>query len=151
MLEIIQKILQKKAKELWKQCISNVASSLQTFYGREQVIDFFNSIIKILKNNNFEFVIEPTIHDGTNVGVAWELACSDTHIPVGKGFSFYTCHYYQGKMLIRNVEIFMEPLLHIEPVRLVSNSVLKGSFGTHIVAGPGAGHSQNASGFTCEA
>ncbi|XP_060184925.1 uncharacterized protein LOC132614482 [Lycium barbarum] len=105
-------------------CISNVASSLQTFYGKEQVIDFFNSIIKILKNNNFEFVIQPTIHDGTSVGVAWELACSDTHIPVGKGFSFYTCHYYQGKMLIRNAEIFMEPLLHIEPVRLKISSFL---------------------------
>nr|XP_009770619.1 PREDICTED: uncharacterized protein LOC104221288 [Nicotiana sylvestris]XP_016498422.1 PREDICTED: uncharacterized protein LOC107817160 [Nicotiana tabacum] len=104
-------------------CISNVASSLQTFYGKEQVIDFFNSIIKLL-GNNFEFVIQPTIHDGTSVGVAWELACSETHVPIGKGFGFYMCHYYKGKMMIRNVEMFMDPLLHIEPVRLKISSFL---------------------------
>ncbi|KAJ8551758.1 hypothetical protein K7X08_021773 [Anisodus acutangulus] len=85
-------------------CISNVVSSSQTFYGKGQVIDFFNSIIKFLRSTNFEFVIEPTIHDGTNVGVKWELACNKTHIPLGKGFSFYTCHSYRGKMMIRSVE-----------------------------------------------
>ncbi|KAH0713995.1 hypothetical protein KY290_006861 [Solanum tuberosum] len=53
-------------------CISNVASSLQTFYGKEQVIDFFKSIIKLL-GNNFEIVFKPTTHDGTDVGVAWKL------------------------------------------------------------------------------
>ncbi|OIT39588.1 PREDICTED: uncharacterized protein LOC109237902 [Nicotiana attenuata] len=104
-------------------CISNVASSLQTFYGKEQVIDFFNSIIKLL-GNNFEFVIQPTIHDGTSVGVAWELACNETHVPIGKGFGFYVCHYYKGKMMIRNVEMFMDPLLRIEPVRLKVSSFL---------------------------
>ncbi|CAN4126964.1 unnamed protein product [Withania somnifera] len=99
-------------------CISNVASSLQTFYGKEQVMDFFNSITKLLGANNFEFVIHPTLNDGTNVGVVWELTCKDTHIPIGKGLGFYYCHFYQGRMMIRNVEIFMEPLLHIEPLRL---------------------------------
>ncbi|XP_060184692.1 uncharacterized protein LOC132614296 [Lycium barbarum] len=105
-------------------CISNVATSLQTFYGKEQVIDFFNSIIKILKNNNFEFVIQPTIHDGTSVGVAWKLACSDTHVPVGKGFSFYRLNLYKGRIMIRNAEMLMEPLIHIEPVRLKITSFL---------------------------
>nr|XP_016506394.1 PREDICTED: uncharacterized protein LOC107824167 [Nicotiana tabacum] len=105
-------------------CISNVASSsLQTFYGKEQVIDFFNSIIKLL-GNHFEFVIQPTIHNGTSVGVAWELACSETHVPIGKGFGFYLCHYYKGKMMIRNVEMFMDPILQIEPVRLKVSSFL---------------------------
>ncbi|MCD7466087.1 hypothetical protein HAX54_002437 [Datura stramonium] len=105
-------------------CISNVVSSLQTFYGKEQVIDFFNSIIKILGTNNFDFIIHPTIHDGTSVGFAWELACSDTHTPVGKGFGFYHCHYYRGQMMIKNVEMFMEPLLQIEPLRLTISSFL---------------------------
>ncbi|XP_055816129.1 uncharacterized protein LOC129885744 [Solanum dulcamara] len=105
-------------------CISNVASSLQTFYGKEQVIDFFNSMIKLFGANNFEFIVHPTIHDGTHVGVAWELTCSDTHIPIGKGFGFYYCHYYKGQMMIRNVEIFMEPLLQIEPIRLKITSFL---------------------------
>ncbi|KAK6774893.1 hypothetical protein RDI58_025894 [Solanum bulbocastanum] len=105
-------------------CISNVASSLQTFYGKEQVIDFFKSIIKLLGNNNFEIVFKPTTHDGTHVGVAWELECSDTHIPIVKGFGFYHCHYYKGRMMIRNVEMIMEPLLQIEPLRLKISSFL---------------------------
>ncbi|KAL8091167.1 hypothetical protein AgCh_040321 [Apium graveolens] len=42
----------------------------------------------------------------------------ETRIPLGQGFSFYMCHVYQGKVLIKNVEMFMEPLLHIEPLRL---------------------------------
>ncbi|WMV53027.1 hypothetical protein MTR67_046412 [Solanum verrucosum] len=104
-------------------CISNVASSLQTFYGKEQVIDFFKSIIKLLGNNNFEIVFKPTTHDGTDIGVAWKLECSDTHIPIVKGFGFYHCHYYKGRMMIRNVEMIMEPLLQIEPLRLVSDNV----------------------------
>ncbi|KAK0597181.1 hypothetical protein LWI29_022667 [Acer saccharum] len=41
------------------------------------------------------------------------------NVPLGKGFSFYICQIYQGKVFIRNVEMFMEPLLHIEPFRLV--------------------------------
>ncbi|KAM3201607.1 hypothetical protein P3L10_033970 [Capsicum annuum] len=105
-------------------CISNVASSLQTFYGKEQVINFFNSINKFLgDNSNVEFVIIPT-NDGTTVGVAWETASDDTHIPIGKGFGVYYCYYYKGKMTIRNVEIFMEPLLRIEPLRLKISSFL---------------------------
>ncbi|KAG5561187.1 hypothetical protein RHGRI_004267 [Rhododendron griersonianum] len=41
-----------------------------------------------------------------------------THVPLGKGYSFHMCHSYQGKVTIRNVEMFMEPLLHIDPLRL---------------------------------
>lgn len=44
----------------------------------------------------------------------------ETKITLGEGFSFYMCHVYHGKVLIKNVEMFMEPLLHIEPLRLVS-------------------------------
>ncbi|KAJ6870110.1 hypothetical protein NC652_035884 [Populus alba x Populus x berolinensis] len=43
---------------------------------------------------------------------------SKTHVPLGKGFSFYILQVYQGRIIIRNVEMFMEPLLHIEPFRL---------------------------------
>ncbi|KAL8542539.1 hypothetical protein ACS0TY_003418 [Phlomoides rotata] len=47
---------------------------------------------------------------------------------LGKGFSLYTCHVYQGKVKIKmitnfwvfDVEIFLEPILQIEPVRMVS-------------------------------
>ncbi|PWA43201.1 Polyketide cyclase SnoaL-like domain-containing protein [Artemisia annua] len=44
--------------------------------------------------------------------------CSKTHKPIGTGFSFHVCHIYEGKVLIRNVEMILEPLLHIEPPTL---------------------------------
>ncbi|KAF9664419.1 hypothetical protein SADUNF_Sadunf16G0017000 [Salix dunnii] len=43
---------------------------------------------------------------------------SKTHVPFGKGFSFYVLQVYQGRIIIRNVEMFMEPILHIEPFRV---------------------------------
>ncbi|CAK7345050.1 unnamed protein product [Dovyalis caffra] len=84
---------------------------------RCQVLDFFKVLIKFL-GNNLEFVVQPTLQDGLIVGVAWRLNWSKTHIPVGKGFSFYILQVYQGRVVIRNVEMFMEPLVHIEPFRM---------------------------------
>ncbi|KAB5519086.1 hypothetical protein DKX38_023405 [Salix brachista] len=84
---------------------------------RCQVLDFFKILIKFL-GNNFEFVVQPTFHDGLHVGVAWRLNWSKTHVPFGKGFSFYVLQVYQGRIIIRNVEMFMEPILHIEPFRV---------------------------------
>uniref|UniRef100_K4D636 Uncharacterized protein n=1 Tax=Solanum lycopersicum TaxID=4081 RepID=K4D636_SOLLC len=52
------------------------------------------------------------------------MARSDTHIPIVKGFGFYHCHYYKGRMMLRNVEMIMEPLLQIEPLRLKISSFL---------------------------
>ncbi|KAF3451822.1 hypothetical protein FNV43_RR07918 [Rhamnella rubrinervis] len=46
------------------------------------------------------------------------IECNKTHVPLGKGFSFHICQVYHGKVIIRNVEMFMEPLLHMEPFRL---------------------------------
>ncbi|KAF5946991.1 hypothetical protein HYC85_017219 [Camellia sinensis] len=68
--------------------------------------------------NNIQFVVQPTLNDGMNVSVAWRLEWNTPNVLLGKGFGFYTCHIYQGKAVIRNVEMFMEPLLHIEPLRL---------------------------------
>lgn len=104
----------------------------------QQVLDFFKYVIRIL-GNNIEFVVQPTIHDGMNVGVSWRLRMyiytlaftflvwiihlnswqvglflmffnflvelfaewTKTHMPLGKGFSFYICQIYQGKVFIR--------------------------------------------------
>ncbi|KVG91467.1 Polyketide cyclase SnoaL-like domain-containing protein, partial [Cynara cardunculus var. scolymus] len=119
-------------------CICNFVSTFRTFRGKKQVMEFFSSLRGNL-GNNFEFVVQPTLHDGMTVGVSWKLECSKTHKPLGKGFSFHMCHMYQGKVLIRNVEMFVEPLLHIEPFglkiaafvasltgQLVSQAILKG-------------------------
>ncbi|KAL3519376.1 hypothetical protein ACH5RR_017525 [Cinchona calisaya] len=99
-------------------CICNfVSTTFQPFHGKEQVLAFFSSLMKNL-GNNIEFIVQPTFHQGMNVGVSWKLEWSKTHVPLGKGFGFYMCHIYQGKVLINNVDMFLEPILHIEPLRL---------------------------------
>ncbi|KAK8273510.1 hypothetical protein V6Z12_D10G009900 [Gossypium hirsutum] len=84
---------------------------------QNQVIDFFTSLIKHM-GNHIEFVVQPTLTEGMIVGINWRLEWNKAHMPLGQGFSFYTCHIYHGKVTIRNVEMFMEPLLHVEPLRL---------------------------------
>ncbi|XP_075505547.1 uncharacterized protein LOC142542673 [Primulina tabacum] len=105
-------------------CVSNFVSAFQSFHGKKQVLAFFLSVMKTL-GNNIEFVVQPTVEDGMIVGVSWKLEWDKVPLPLGKGFSFYTCHIYQGKIMIKNVEIFMEPLIHLEPFRLrIINSVM---------------------------
>ncbi|XWS15488.1 hypothetical protein CRYUN_Cryun34aG0004800 [Craigia yunnanensis] len=99
------------------QCICNFFSSFQPLRGKKQVLDFFTYLINYL-GDHIEFVVKPTLHDGMVVGIHWKLEWNKAHMPLGKGFSFYTCHIYHGKVMIRNVEMFMEPLLHVEPFRL---------------------------------
>ncbi|KAL8170705.1 hypothetical protein V2J09_022509 [Rumex salicifolius] len=97
-------------------CMSNFVFAFKPLHGKQQVMEFFITLMKVM-GNHVEFVIQPTMDDGTNVGLQWTLS-NKTHAPLGKGFSFYTAHSYKGKLVIRNVEMFMEPILHIEPLRL---------------------------------
>ncbi|KAL4289635.1 hypothetical protein GQ457_14G011240 [Hibiscus cannabinus] len=99
------------------QCICNFFSYFQPLQGKKKVIEFFTSLMKYM-GNHIEFVVEPTLNEGMVVGVHWRLEWNKANVPLGKGISFYTCHVYHGKVLIRNVEMFMEPLLHVEPFRL---------------------------------
>ncbi|XP_058198940.1 uncharacterized protein LOC131314366 [Rhododendron vialii] len=98
-------------------CVCNFISIFQPFHGKKEVLGFFSTLMEYL-GNNVQFVVQPSLHDGMNVGVSWKLEWKQTHVPLGKGYSFHMCHTYQGKVTIRNVEMFMEPLLHIEPLRL---------------------------------
>ncbi|XP_038691937.1 uncharacterized protein LOC119990159 [Tripterygium wilfordii] len=98
-------------------CVCNFFSCFQPLHGKKQVLGFFTHLMEWL-GQHVEFVVQPTLHDGLNVGVHWKLEWSKTHMPLGKGFSFYILQNYQGRLLVRNVEMFMEPLLHIEPLRL---------------------------------
>ncbi|KAL8032959.1 hypothetical protein ABFX02_13G131700 [Erythranthe guttata] len=98
-------------------CVSNFVSAFQPLLGKKQVLDFFCLLMKTL-GNNIEFVVEQTSDDGMVVAVSWKLEWNKVPLPLGKGFSFYMCHIYRGKVMIKNVEIFMEPIIHIEPLRL---------------------------------
>ncbi|KAM1005264.1 hypothetical protein ACFX2C_005371 [Malus domestica] len=107
------------------QCVCNLFSVIQPLRGKKQVMDFFSYLIRSL-GSNIEFVITPTLHHGMNVGVQWSLEWNKTHVPLGKGFSFHICQIYKGKVIIRNVEMFMEPLLRIEPLRLKIMGIMAG-------------------------
>ncbi|XP_041994650.1 uncharacterized protein LOC121744989 [Salvia splendens] len=98
-------------------CISNFVSAFQPYLGKKQVMDFFSYLMKYL-GNNIEIVVQKTSDEGMVVGVSWKLEWKKVPLHLGKGFSFYTCHVYQGKVMIRNVEMFLEPVLHMEPLRL---------------------------------
>ncbi|GMN36489.1 hypothetical protein TIFTF001_006063 [Ficus carica] len=100
------------------QCACNFFSNFQSFQGKKQVLDFFSYLIRSL-GNSLEFVVTVTMHDGMTVNIKWRLECSKTHMPLGKGISICLCHVYGGKVVISNVEMFLEPLLQITvPLRL---------------------------------
>ncbi|KAI7729915.1 hypothetical protein M8C21_010860, partial [Ambrosia artemisiifolia] len=88
-------------------CVCNFVSMFKTFSGKKQVMKFFSFLMGAL-GDKFEFIVRPTLHD----------ECKKTHKPIGTGFSFHICHVYQGKVLIRNVEMFLEPFVLIKPYGL---------------------------------
>ncbi|XP_010434053.1 PREDICTED: uncharacterized protein LOC104718076 [Camelina sativa] len=99
------------------QCFSNVLSKYRLLQGKKQVMAFFYWLIMEL-GKDIKIIVRPTSKDGMTVGVQWQFECEKSHIQLGKGFSFHSCHMYQGKLLIKNVEMFMEPIFHVEPLRL---------------------------------
>ncbi|KAL3627392.1 hypothetical protein CASFOL_028755 [Castilleja foliolosa] len=98
-------------------CISNFVSVFKPFLGKKQVLAFFAWLILNL-GNNIEFVVQQTSDDGMVVSVSWKLEWNKVPLSLGKGFSLHMCHVYHGKVMIKNVEIFLEPVLHMAPLRL---------------------------------
>ncbi|KAK9935903.1 hypothetical protein M0R45_012776 [Rubus argutus] len=121
-LKLYSAIKNKNVRELSEiigdecQCVCNLSPIIQPLRGKKQVLDFFLSLIRLL-GKDIEFIIRPTMHDGMNVGVQWSLEWNKKHVPLGKGFSFHISQHYKGKVIIKHVEMFMEPLLHI-PLRM---------------------------------
>ncbi|TKY72229.1 hypothetical protein E2542_SST00968 [Spatholobus suberectus] len=97
-----------------RRLVSNFISFFEAFQGRTQVLKFFSYLASIF-GNNFQIVVKPTPQDGINVGLQWKFEWDKIHIPLGKGFSLHINHTYHGKAVIRNIEMFMEPLLHLHP------------------------------------
>ncbi|KAF8092492.1 hypothetical protein N665_0413s0034 [Sinapis alba] len=99
------------------QCFCNFLSSYRLLQGKKQVMAFFYWLMMNL-GKDIKIIVRPTSKDGMTVGVQWQLEWEKSNIQLGKGVSFHICHIYQGKLLIKNVEMFMEPIFHIEPLRL---------------------------------
>ncbi|CAF2070621.1 uncharacterized protein BNAC01G13860D [Brassica napus] len=99
------------------QCFCNFLSSYRLLQGKKQVVAFFYWLMMNL-GKDIKIIVRPTSKDGMTVGVQWQLEWEKSNIQLGKGVSFHMFHIYQGKLLIKNVEMFMEPIFHIEPLRL---------------------------------
>ncbi|CAN1175039.1 hypothetical protein LINPERPRIM_LOCUS10302 [Linum perenne] len=111
------------------QFVSNLLPFLfQPYHGKQKVVGFLH-YLKNKLGDNIEFVAKPTLHHGINVGFTWKLQWSKTLFPLGKGFSFYIHQIYQGKFLIRNLEMLVDLPLHIEPIKLKIMALVMGIMG----------------------
>ncbi|KAK9155435.1 hypothetical protein Sjap_002915 [Stephania japonica] len=99
-------------------CVSNLISSFHPLEGKKQVLELFSFLMKHM-GPDIQFVVQPTLHEGMNIGVTWKLEWEKNNIPLGKGFSFYTCHAYQGR--VRMIAFVTTVLEKIE-----SSSFIKG-------------------------
>ncbi|PKI69193.1 hypothetical protein CRG98_010398 [Punica granatum] len=54
------------------QCGCNFIPFFRSFRGKKQVLAFFSYLMRSL-GSNIEFVVQPTLQDGMNVGVSWRL------------------------------------------------------------------------------
>ncbi|RDX97179.1 hypothetical protein CR513_20072, partial [Mucuna pruriens] len=100
-----------------RQRVTNFLSFFESFQGRTEVLEFFSNLTSIF-GNNIQIVVKPTLKEGINVGLQWKFDWDKIHLPLGKGFSLHISHTYHGKAVIRNIEMFMEPLLHLKPFGL---------------------------------
>ncbi|KAE9599105.1 hypothetical protein Lal_00044164 [Lupinus albus] len=94
-----------------------VFNFLSFFQGKMQVLKVFSNLIKSLRKN-IQFEVKHTVEDGMDVGVHWKFEWNKIHFPLGKGWSFHLSQTYKGKAVIRNFEMLMEPLVHLEPYKL---------------------------------
>ncbi|XP_019439983.1 PREDICTED: uncharacterized protein LOC109345443 isoform X2 [Lupinus angustifolius] len=94
-----------------------VCNFLSFFQGKMQVLKVFSNLIKMLRRN-IRFEVKHTVEDGMDVGVHWKFEWNKIHVPLGKGWSFHLYQTYRGKAVIRNFEMLMEPLHHLEPFKL---------------------------------
>ncbi|XP_039034531.1 uncharacterized protein LOC120170700 [Hibiscus syriacus] len=60
------------------QCICNFFSCFRPLQGKEQVTEFFTSLIKYM-GNHIEFVVQTTLNEGMVVGIHWRLGLPFLH------------------------------------------------------------------------
>ncbi|XP_077229934.1 uncharacterized protein LOC143862752 isoform X1 [Tasmannia lanceolata] len=109
--------LQEVSDLIGEECriVCNFFPFLLPLEGKKQVLAFFASLMGIM-GKRVEFVIQPTPDGGMNVGVHWRFEIDNTAVPFGKGYSIYTCHIYDGRMIIRDVHTIIEPLVHMKHI-----------------------------------
>ncbi|XP_020530740.1 uncharacterized protein LOC18446670 isoform X2 [Amborella trichopoda] len=83
----------------------------------QQVVQFLSTLMGTM-GKSMHFIIEPTFHEGLVVGVQWNLQWKGYPMPLGKGYAIYTIQKYEGRVLISNMQMSMEPLLKSDLLRL---------------------------------
>ncbi|KAK7412716.1 hypothetical protein VNO78_04284 [Psophocarpus tetragonolobus] len=104
--------------------VTNFLSFLEALPGRTKVLEFFSYLTTIF-GNNIQIIFKPTPQDGINVGLQWKFEWDKIHFPLWNGFSLHINHTYHGRAVIRNIETFMEPLLHMKPFGLKMKIVIR--------------------------
>ncbi|KAL4185290.1 hypothetical protein AMTRI_Chr10g229990 [Amborella trichopoda] len=97
-------------------CMCNFIS-LSPLQGKKQVVQFLSTLMGTM-GKSMHFIIEPTFHEGLVVGVQWNLQWKGYPMPLGKGYAIYTIQKYEGRVLISNMQMSMEPLLKSDLLRL---------------------------------
>ncbi|KAG9455147.1 hypothetical protein H6P81_008051 [Aristolochia fimbriata] len=110
--------LQELSEVIGDECkmVLNFMSLTHDFYGREQVLEFFSWLMSSM-GKKIHFVIYPMVHSGPEVGVVWHLDWKESFFPLGKGYGLYTAHHYNGKIVIGDMKIFIEPFKHFGPLQ----------------------------------
>ncbi|XP_068635378.1 uncharacterized protein [Aristolochia californica] len=110
--------LQELSEVIGEECrmVLNFMSLTHDFYGKEQVLEFFSSLMSSM-GKSINFVIYPTSHSGPQVGVTWHLDWKESFMPFGTGYGFYTTHQYNGKLVIEDMRILIEPFKYFGPLQ----------------------------------
>ncbi|RWR71873.1 hypothetical protein CKAN_00005700 [Cinnamomum micranthum f. kanehirae] len=76
--------------------------------GKENVVGFLTALLGSM-GEHMMFEIETSCYgEGDNVGILWQLEWKGNRVPFGKGCTIYSCEEKEGKLLIRDMEMFME-------------------------------------------
>uniref|UniRef100_A0A7N0ZWP2 Uncharacterized protein n=1 Tax=Kalanchoe fedtschenkoi TaxID=63787 RepID=A0A7N0ZWP2_KALFE len=97
-------------------CGVKFASVLLPFGDKKQVLAVLMYLIKRW-GSGISIFVQPMSKEGVAVGLQWKLEWKKSSAPLGNGLILQTSHAYRGRVLIRNVEILVQPLSYLEPFR----------------------------------
>ncbi|XP_058069018.1 uncharacterized protein LOC131218476 [Magnolia sinica] len=94
-------------------CTCNFTPLRGLYEGKKHVIGFLTGLIGSMGESMVMKVDTSCYGEGDTVGVLWHMEWMGIRVPFGKGCTFHTCESRDGKILIRDMEIFMESLVKL--------------------------------------
>ncbi|GLJ10424.1 hypothetical protein SUGI_0128010 [Cryptomeria japonica] len=95
---------------LAEDCILHRTLFSEPFEGKERVMKLIRDSVDPMDSET-RFVIDETIEGTPNkVGKIWHLEQKRADFIFDRGFSFHSCKSYQGKLLISDIEVFINSI-----------------------------------------